>query len=116
MPARCRICRCMWFVAFCAAMGMILPAASGLRAEQIRLARVEQFPPLAADWQLLDWRKRTESFLDAVLDPTAKGDYLPLMWWDDTKVLVGEVGELLVTARRKGKAWYLGGMSAKRAR
>lgn len=33
-------------------------------------------------------------------------------WWDDTRVLVGEVGRLLVTARRKGTAWYLGGLSA----
>ncbi len=37
-------------------------------------------------------------------------------WWDETRVLVGEVGELLVTARRKGETWYIGGMSAKRAR
>ncbi len=37
-------------------------------------------------------------------------------WWDETRVLAGEVGELLVTARRKGTTWYLGGMSAKRPR
>ena len=33
-------------------------------------------------------------------------------WWDETCVLKAEVGELLVTARRKGRDWYLGGMSA----
>jgi alpha-glucosidase len=33
-------------------------------------------------------------------------------WWDETHVLAGKVGELLVTARRKGAIWYLGGMSA----
>jgi alpha-glucosidase len=37
-------------------------------------------------------------------------------WWDETKVLIGEVGEVLVTARRKGDAWYLGGLSAKQPR
>jgi alpha-glucosidase len=37
-------------------------------------------------------------------------------WWDETRVLAGEPGELLVTARRKGTTWYLGGMSAQRAR
>lgn len=37
-------------------------------------------------------------------------------WWDETRVLVGEIGELLVTARRKGTTWYLGGLSAKRSR
>ena len=37
-------------------------------------------------------------------------------WWDETRVLAGQVGELLVTARRKGMTWYLGGMSAKQPR
>jgi alpha-glucosidase len=37
-------------------------------------------------------------------------------WWDETRVIVGEIGELLVTARRKGSTWYLGGMSAGRSR
>ena len=37
-------------------------------------------------------------------------------WWDETLVLKGEIGELLVTARRKGATWYLGGVSAKRPR
>jgi alpha-glucosidase len=42
-------------------------------------------------------------------------DFLKLVptWWDETRVLVGEVGEILVTARRKGKTWYLGGLSAR---
>jgi alpha-glucosidase len=45
-------------------------------------------------------------------------DFLKLVptWWDETKVLAGEVGELLVTARRKGTAWYVGGLSAKAPR
>jgi alpha-glucosidase len=34
-------------------------------------------------------------------------------WWDETRVLAAHVGEVLVTARRKGAAWYLGGISAK---
>jgi len=45
-------------------------------------------------------------------------DFLELVptWWDETKVLTGQIGELLVTARRKGRTWYLGGMSAKQPR
>jgi alpha-glucosidase len=45
-------------------------------------------------------------------------DFLKLVptWWDETRVLLGEVGEILVTARRKGQTWYLGGMAARRAR
>lgn len=37
-------------------------------------------------------------------------------WWDETKVVVDQIGELLVTARRKGKIWYLGGLSGGQAR
>jgi alpha-glucosidase len=37
-------------------------------------------------------------------------------WWDETRVLVGEIGEVLVTARRRGQTWYVGGMAATRAR
>lgn len=45
-------------------------------------------------------------------------DFLKMVptWWDETRVLDGKVGELLVTARRKGKVWYVGCMSAKQAR
>jgi alpha-glucosidase len=45
-------------------------------------------------------------------------DFLRLVptWWDETKVLAGQVGELLVTARRKGTTWYVGGISARQPR
>jgi alpha-glucosidase len=45
-------------------------------------------------------------------------DFLKMVptWWDETRVLEGKVGELLVTARRKGKVWYIGCMSAKQPR
>ena len=33
-------------------------------------------------------------------------------WWDETRVLIGDVGKTLVTARRRGKTWYIGGMIA----
>lgn len=34
-------------------------------------------------------------------------------WWDDTRVPIARVGELLVTTRRSGRTWYVGGLSAK---
>jgi alpha-glucosidase len=37
-------------------------------------------------------------------------------YWEETRVLVGEVAEILVTARRRDRTWYLGGMAAKRPR
>jgi alpha-glucosidase len=41
-------------------------------------------------------------------------DFLRLVptWWDETRILEGQPGEILVTARRRGQTWYLGGMSA----
>jgi alpha-glucosidase len=31
--------------------------------------------------------------------------------WDETRFVAGEAGEYVVVARRKGKEWYLGGMT-----
>ncbi|SMO52866.1 glycoside hydrolase family 97 protein [Gracilimonas mengyeensis] len=36
--------------------------------------------------------------------------------WDQTIPLAGQVGEFLVTARRKGDTWYIGGMSNEESR
>jgi alpha-glucosidase len=33
-------------------------------------------------------------------------------WWDQTKVLEAHIGACLVTARRKGDVWYIGGCAA----
>jgi alpha-glucosidase len=32
--------------------------------------------------------------------------------WDETRVLAASVGELIVLARRSGKAWYVAGMTS----
>lgn len=31
--------------------------------------------------------------------------------WDETRILAGELGEYIVTARRKGTTWYIGGIT-----
>ncbi|MES2848631.1 MAG: glycoside hydrolase family 97 protein [Bacteroidota bacterium] len=36
--------------------------------------------------------------------------------WDETKILAGKVGDYIVTARRKGDDWYIGGMTDWEAR
>lgn len=36
--------------------------------------------------------------------------------WDETKILQGDIGEFIVTARRSGKNWYLGAMTNESAR
>lgn len=36
--------------------------------------------------------------------------------WDETRVLCGQIGQFIVTARRSGSVWYIGGISNKQAR
>ncbi len=36
--------------------------------------------------------------------------------WDETRILQGDIGEFIVSARRKGDAWYLGAMTNEAAR
>ncbi len=36
-------------------------------------------------------------------------------WWDETRVLIDNVGEILVVARRRGTTWFLGGITGARA-
>ena len=31
--------------------------------------------------------------------------------WDETKILAGELGEYIITARRKDNKWYIGGIT-----
>ncbi len=43
-------------------------------------------------------------------------DFLKLVptWWDETRILASEIGSYIVTARRKGKTWYVGVMTSKK--
>lgn len=36
--------------------------------------------------------------------------------WDETRVLAGDIGQYIVTARRKGDAWYIGAMTNEQGR
>lgn len=36
--------------------------------------------------------------------------------WDETRVLAGEAGEYIITARRKGSDWYIGGITNSKPR
>ncbi len=84
----------------------IAPNVLGTRCHMLAMYVCFDNPtPMVADYPTAYEGQPGFDFLTAV--PT---------WWDETRVLVGEVGELLVTARRKGQTWYVGGMSAKRPR
>lgn len=81
----------------------VAPNVLGTRCHQLALYVCFDNPtPMVADYPTAYIDQPGFDFLKTV--PT---------WWDETKVLRGDIGEVLVTARRKGNTWYVGGLSAK---
>jgi len=84
----------------------IAPNVLGTRCHQLAMYVCFDNPnPMIADYPAAYENQPGFDFL--MLTPT---------WWDETHVLLGQIGEVLVTARRKGRVWFLGGLSAKRPR
>jgi alpha-glucosidase len=83
----------------------IAPNVLGTRAHHLAMYVCFDNPnPMVSDYPMAYEGQPGFDFLTAV--PT---------WWDETRVLLGKVGEVLVMARRRGQTWYVGGMAAKRA-
>jgi alpha-glucosidase len=57
--------------------------------------------PMVADYPIAYEGQSGVDFLKVV--PT---------YWDETRIIEAKIGEVLVTARRKGKEWFIGGMSS----
>jgi alpha-glucosidase len=84
----------------------IAPNVLGTRCHQLAMYVCFDNPnPMVADYPMAYAGQPGFEFVQLV--PT---------WWDETKVLAGKPGEVLVTARRKGGVWYVGGMSARQSR
>jgi alpha-glucosidase len=80
----------------------IAPNVLGTRCHQLGLYVCYDNPnPMVADYPTAYEGQPGFEFLQLV--PT---------WWDETRVLGAKIGEVLVSARRKDKTWYLGGISA----
>jgi len=52
---------------------------------QAKLQRIELMPDLPRPYAMRDWKKVARDYDALVFDFDAKGQYLPLVWWDDTK-------------------------------
>jgi alpha-glucosidase len=80
----------------------IAPNVLGTRCHQLALYVCYDNPnPMVADYPTAYEGQPGFDFLQRV--PT---------WWDQTKVLEARIGQCLVTARRKGNVWYIGGCAA----
>ncbi|HLH53683.1 MAG TPA: glycoside hydrolase family 97 protein [Verrucomicrobiae bacterium] len=82
----------------------IAPNVLGTRCHQLGLYVCFDNPnPMVADYPAAYEGQPGFEFLTSV--PT---------WWNETRVLVDQIGRVLVTARRKDNVWYVGGISAGR--
>lgn len=81
----------------------VAPNVLGTRAHMMALYVCFDNPsPMVADYPMAYEGEPGFDFITAV--PT---------WWDETRVVDAQVGEVLVVARRKGSTWYLGGITGK---
>ena len=78
------------------------PMSQGTRCHQLALYIVLESP--------LNMLCDSPDHYDREPDYTRFVASLPTVW-DETRVLQGEVGEYIVTARRKGYVWYIGGIT-----
>ena len=78
------------------------PMSQGTRCHQLALYIVLESP--------LNMLCDSPTHYDREPDYTRFVASIPTVW-DETRVLQGEVGEYIVTARRKGDTWYVGGIT-----
>lgn len=78
------------------------PMSQGTRCHQLALYIVLESP--------LNMLCDSPTHYDREPDYTRFVAAIPTVW-DETRVLQGEVGEYIVTARRKGSTWYIGGIT-----
>ena len=81
---QCLISKRLLFILGLTAFGSIC----GIHAvsDRITTKRIEAFPQEPAGYELIDWRQRSSDYVRFALDPSKQGEYLPLMWWDDSQI------------------------------
>lgn len=81
---------------------MSYPSSQGTRAHQVAMYAVLDSPLAMLADSPTSYMKEQETTDFIVRFPTV---------WDETRILQGEVGQYIVTARRSGDNWYIGGMT-----
>ncbi len=80
------------------------PRIHTTRAHQLA-ASIVYYSPI----QLLFWYDKPRNFNDTPEMEVFKKLHTT---WDDTKVIQGDIGKFITTARRNGKQWFVGSMNA----
>ena len=61
-------------------------AIAGTPTTQLAIERVDLMPNRPAPFKLKDFKAVARGYDKLVFDFDARGEYLPLIWWDDTKI------------------------------
>ena len=61
-------------------------SVSGIAADPISIPRIESFPSKPVGYRLIDWRQRSMDYVRYAVNPSQQGEYLPLIWWDDSQI------------------------------
>lgn len=61
---------------------------AGMRQGQVDIARVEEMPNLPEPYAMRDWQALAQAYDRFVFDYEAGGEYLPLIWLDDSRINV----------------------------
>lgn len=83
------------------------PMSQGTRCHQLGLYVVFESPLNMLCDSPSNYEKEPESTDFIASIPTT---------WDESRVLCGQIGQYIATARRKGNTWYIGGITNKQAR
>src|SRR5690349_13455420 len=68
------------------------PSAMAGPTEQLSIGRVELMPNNPEPFKAKDWRSIAQGFDKLAFDFNARGQYLPLIWWDDSRVNIDSRG------------------------
>src|SRR3954469_25423052 len=84
----CRLLLLALLVVVTAAVSNIAAAPT----EQLPIGRVELMPNNPEPFKAKDWRAVAHGFDTLAFNFNARGQYLPLIWWDDSRVNIDSRG------------------------
>lgn len=64
----------------------------GASAAQVDIPRVNLMPNMPSPYQMRNWQQVARDYDAFVFDFTKTGQYLPLIWWDNTKINFNRTG------------------------
>ena len=65
---------------------LVLLTPACVEGDQISLPTLEKLPAVPQPFVLRDWKKVARDFDEIVFDFDRQGEFLPLPWWDDSRV------------------------------